>query len=380
MKPLKVVHLTSGHTAFDVRIFHKECRTLARAGLSVTIVGCHDADSVVDRIQIKAIPWEEQRLARITRNVWRVYREALRLDADVYHFHDLELIPVGLLLRAAGKQVIYDVHEDVPKDILSKYYLPAWSRGLLSRLVAGVQSTASRRFSAVVAVTPSIASRFRGINRRTVIVRNFPCPEEWFLPQDFGDWESRGESVAYIGGVNAQRGICEMVHAMALLPESLPATLEIAGTELPQHVHPEKLRSHPGWARVRHHGYLKRAELGSLLSHVRAGLVVFHPKPNHWEAMPNKLFEYMGAGLPVIASDFPLWRQIIEGSRCGLLVDPLDPSSIAEAIKEILTHPGAAQEMGRRGREAVQREYNWQSQEPELVNLYWRLMQPQYAA
>lgn len=376
MTPAKIVHLTSAHPALDVRIFHKECRSLARAGNHVTIIGCHDSDLIVDQVRIKAVPTERRRLARMTRGIWRVYREALRQEADVYHFHDPELIPVGLLLRAAGKRVIYDVHEDVPKDILSKHYLPPWSRRLLASLVGGIQAAAARHFSAVVAVTPSIADRFRALNRRTFIIRNLPLPEEWASLQESSPWESRPAAVAYIGGVTAQRGIREMVHAMALLPADLQPTLEIAGNDLPPHVHPQELRSHPGWARVHHHGVLDRSGIIHLLGNVRAGLVLFHPKPNHWEAMPHKLFEYMGAGLPVIASDFPLWRQMIESSRCGILVDPLNTSVIAAAIRHVLTHPDEAQEMGRRGREAVLSQYNWDTQEPELINLYTRVMEP----
>ena len=374
METAKVVHLTSAHPALDLRIFHKECRTLARAGFRVTIIGRHATDSVVDGVQIKAIPAEKRRLARMTRLVWRVYREALRQNADLYHFHDPELIPVGLLLRAAGKRVIYDVHEDVPKDILSKYYLPGWSRHLLSWAVRQVQSVSCRHFSAIVAVTPTIAERFRAINDRTVTVHNFPYIQEFV--KEGAPWEERLPAVAYIGGITAQRGIREMVLAMALLPKWLPATLEMAGNRVPEHAHPEELYRHPGWARVRHHGTLDRKGVFDLLSRVRAGLVLFHPKPNHREAMPHKLFEYMGAGLPVIASDFPFWRQMFGGTGCAIFVDPLDPTAIAGAIEYVLTHPHEAARMGKQGQAAVLNRYNWETEERELVNLYSGLVEP----
>lgn len=372
----KVAHLTSAHSAVDIRIFHKEARTLARNGWHVTVVGHHPADSVIDQVHIKAIPSEEKRIARMTRTVWRVYREALRAEADIYHFHDPELIPVGLLLRAAGKKVIYDVHEDVPKDILSKFYLPLWSRKIISWSAGELQNLSSRHFSAIVAVTPSIAARFRAINCRTVIVRNFPYSEELARAETNSPWESRPPVMAYIGGITDQRGIREMVHAMALLPDSLGATLEIAGNEIPEHAHPQELYAHPGWARVKHLGILRRDGIARLLSRSRAGLVLFHPKPNHWESMPTKLFEYMSAGLPVVASDFPLWREIVAGSGCGILVNPLDPPQIAKALEYLLTHPSEAQEMGRRGQQAALQNYNWESQEPELLNLYSALMSP----
>src|SRR5580698_7581609 len=128
----KVVHMTSVHTPFDPRIFHKECRSLARAGFDVTVIGTNWQDGEKDQVMVKSVLGNPSRLSRMTHTVWRIYKEAKKQKADVYHFHDPELIPIGLLLRADGKSVIYDIHEDMPKEILSKHYLPRWSRGLVS--------------------------------------------------------------------------------------------------------------------------------------------------------------------------------------------------------------------------------------------------------
>lgn len=365
--------MTSVHSATDPRIFHKECRSLARAGFAVTVIGPNAADSVTDAVNIKAIPREPVRIARMTRSVWRVLDEALKQQGDVYHFHDPELIPVGLLLRARGKQVIYDIHEDLPKDILSKSYLPAWSRAAISRLMQRVESAACSRFSALVVVTPSIAGRFQSINRRTVIVHNYPYVRELIREEAMVPWDQRRQSITYVGGITVQRAIREMVFAMALLPERLSATLELAGTEIPVEADPENLRRNPGWARVHHHGFLDQPATFRILRHVRAGLVLFHPEPNHVEAMPQKIFEYMGAGLPIIASDFPLWRRIIGDAGCGIFVDPQNPREIAKAIEFVLTHPREAEEMGRRGQAAVVDRFNWDTEADKLVRLYLEL-------
>src|SRR5271163_2610143 len=150
MRRARVVHMTSVHGALDPRIFRKECRSLARAGFAVTIIGPHSGDVVADSVQIKAIKQAHSRLARMTRTVWHIYQEARKQDADVYHFHDPELIPVGLLLRARGKSVVYDVHEDLPRDILSKTYLPSWSRDTVSWLMDRCEAMACGHFSALV--------------------------------------------------------------------------------------------------------------------------------------------------------------------------------------------------------------------------------------
>lgn len=343
---------------------------MARAGFDVTVIGPHAVDATVDDVRIKSIPQDGRRVLRMTRTAWRAYQAAHREDADIYHFHDPELLPVGWLLSARGKGVIYDVHEDLPKDVLSKLYLPTWSRSLVAWTVSRIEEALSGKFSAIVAVTPAIAERLGKTNPRTVIVHNYPCAEELLHQETLPPWDDRRHSVAYVGGITVQRAIREMVSAMALLPGALPATLELAGPELPQEADSDAIRRNPGWSRVRHHGFLDQPSTFRLLQSVRAGLVLFHPEPSHIESMPQKIFEYMGAGLPVIASDFPLWRKIIGGAGCGIFVDPQNPTQIASAIEYTLTHPREAEEMGRRGRMAVSDRFNWKFEANKLVNLY----------
>lgn len=370
MKPLKVVHMTSVHTPFDPRIFHKECRSLARAGFSVTVIGRDWQEGERDSVKVKSIPGDPSRFGRMTRTVWRVYEEARRQDADVYHFHDPELIPIGLLLRARGKSVIYDIHEDVPKDVLSKPYLPRWSRSLVSWLVDVLERTACCRFSGLVVVTPSIARRFSPMNRHTIIVHNYPYVRELIRDGESVPWESRRQSVAYVGGLSVIRAIREMVYAMSYLPESLPAQLELAGPEAKGEDNLTELSRHPGWARVKHHGFIDQRSTFKILQNVRAGLVLFHPEPNHVEALPQKIFEYMGAGLPVIASDFPFWRKILGESGCGIFVDPRNPWEISKAIEYVLANPREAEEMGRRGQAAVLQNFNWDTEAEKLIQFY----------
>jgi glycosyltransferase involved in cell wall biosynthesis len=378
VKPIKVVHLSSDHVAFDTRIFQKECKSLAREGYDVTFVVPHVTDVVVENVQIRALPKPRGRLSRMTTTVRNVFREARQHPAEIYHFHDFVLIPVALLLRAGGKKVIYDVHEDVPRGVLSKDYIPRWLRKPIGWLVEYMEDAASICFSGLVAATPTIAERFKFLNDRTVVIHNFPLLQELAPPTQIS-WGQRTSSIAYVGGISPGRGIRELITAMDLLPDRLNVKLKLAGHFLPASLEDEMARL-PGWTRVEVLGLLNRETVAKTLGCVRAGLVTFLPEPNHIRSMPNKLFEYMSAGIPVIASDFLLWREIIQGAGCGLLVNPLNPRAIARAIEYVLTHHEEAEAMGRRGRKAVENHYNWAREERKLLQLYADLVKPSCAA
>ncbi len=368
----KVCVMTSAHPAFDVRIFHKQCKSLAQAGYEVTLIAPGSERVIRDGVRMEPMPAWSSRASRMVRGAWMMYRKALRQEADVYHFHDPELIPVGLLLRLAGRRVIYDVHEDLPSTISYKPYVPRYLRWLVSRVAAVIEALSSRWFTAIVIANPTGAGRFRARNNQVMVVSNYPRIEEIGCSRDGGAAAGDG-ALLYVGArITRARGAREMVQAMGLLPSSIPLQLKLAGGWDPPELRVE-LSVIPGWERVNFLGWLGREELAQVLHQARAGLVVLHPEPNYLTAQPVKLFEYMCAGLPVIASDFPVNREVIEGARCGLLVNPLDPEEIACAIQYLWTYPQQAAEMGRRGQQAVRERFNWANEERALLELYGRL-------
>ncbi|MDN5332056.1 MAG: hypothetical protein PWP45_1281 [Tepidanaerobacteraceae bacterium] len=366
----KIVHLTSVHKPNDTRIFIKECKTLQKKFGEVILIAPHDKNEVIDGIKIYPVPKPKNRKERMLKTIWRVYKYALSLNADIYHFHDPELIPIGLLLKARGKKVIYDVHEDVPKQILNKYWIPAYLRKIVSELTALLEKISANVFDGIVAATPSIAKRFP--DKKTVVVQNFPIINE-LVSEKHIEYGQRPNNIVYIGGIAEIRGIKEMVQAVEFLPDYLNAKLVLAGNFTPPSLE-EKIKNLSGWKYVEFKGWVSRREASYLLGSARVGLVLFHPVPNHIEAQPNKLFEYMSAGIPVVASDFPLWREIIKDADCGILVDPLNPEAIADAIKWLLEHPKDAEEMGRKGREAIIKKYNWESEAKKLIIFYEKLL------
>ncbi|MCY2990960.1 MAG: glycosyltransferase family 4 protein [Planctomycetota bacterium] len=373
---MKVVHMTSVHRWNDMRIQAKMCRSLARAGHEVhLVVPREDGPPVeqLDGVWLHAVPCPRGRCQRLTQTVLRVWRRAQAIPADVYHFHDPELIPAGLGLKLLGRRVVYDMHEDLPKDILDKDWIPRWLRGSVAWNSAAVERLASRCLDGMVAATPSIGQRFPA--GHTVVVQNFPILDELSGGVSV-PFAQRPPWVAYVGGITRIRGLGEVVSAMGQLPSSLAPQLVLAGEISPEKFETE-LRQRDTANRVSFRGWQGRRDVAELLAQACAGVVTYLPVANHLEAQPNKLFEYMSAGLPVIASDFPLWRQIVTTAECGLLVDPEDPSAIAEAICWLLEHRDQAQELGRRGQQAVCQQYHWEPEAQALMNFYERVVRGQ---
>ncbi len=366
--------LTTVHPRGDTRIFVKEVNTLATSlPIEISYIvadGLGGNSDAAPNIAIHDLgKLSGGHLARALRGTRRSFRLLRQLKPSIVHFHDPELIPLGLVLKVLGHKIIYDVHEDLPRQISSKLWIPALLRKPTALAVSAFEWAAAKSFDAIVAATPRIADRFPA--HKTAIVQNFPIASELHLGGGRSP-PSDPPRFAYVGGLARARGCCEIVEAMALLNQTHPAKLLMAGTFLPETFRGE-LSARAGWQHVEYLGHLSREGVRETLGAARAGLVTLYPEPNYIESYPVKLFEYMAAGLPVIASDFPLWRSIIEGAGCGLLADPQKPEQIAQHMRWILDHPTEAASMGARGRAAVEKIYNWDREAVKLVGVYERV-------
>jgi glycosyltransferase involved in cell wall biosynthesis len=362
---MRVAHLTSAHPRDDIRIFHKECRSLVAAGHDVILVVADGlADDTRGGVRIVDVGRAHGRWDRIFRATKRVRDKAIDLDADVYHVHDPELLPVALLLKKRRKRVVFDAHEDFPKQILGKHYLHPAVRRLLSAVVAVYERYVCALLDGVIAATPNIRDKFLRINTNTIDINNYPMTGEL---DGSVPWDAKADEVCYVGSIASIRGIKEVVAAMAMTRAGVK--LNLVGAFAEPLVEAD-VRTHPGWARVNEHGTMDRSGVRDVLARSRAGIVTFHPLPNHVDAQPNKMFEYMSASVPVIASHFPLWRAIVEGNECGLCVDPLDPGGLAAAIDRLVGDAELAMRMGANGRRAVEERFNWAAEELKLSRFY----------
>lgn len=362
---MHLAHLSSVHPRNDTRIFIKQCRSLVSHGYEVTLVVADDkGDERKDGVMIVDVGRLSGRFSRMLKTTQRVFNKAVALDADIYHLHDPELIPSGLKLKRLGKKVIFDSHEDVPKQLLGKPYLGPMSSLVLSKVIGYYERFACQQFDGIIAATPFIRDKFLLINPHTVNVNNFPLIGELDAAVP---WGKKHDEICYVGGISTIRGVKETVRAFDLLQSS--ARLNLGGSFSEPALEAE-VKTYPGWTRVNALGFLDRTGVRNVLGRSVAGLVTLHPVINYLDALPVKMFEYMAAGIPVIASNFPLWREIVEGNRCGLCVDPLDPKAIAAAIDYLVMNPEIAKGMGENGRTAIREQYNWSAQATRLTEFY----------
>lgn len=364
---MKILHLAPVHARHDTRVFLKMCRGLAARGHEVILVTADGAgDEIKESVRIVDIGAAPGRLARMMKWPARAFEVAGAIGADLYHVHDPELLPGAVRLKRTGARVIFDSHEDIPADIASKPYLPAIARPPIAGVFDAYQHYALPKLDAVIGATPVITSKLRRMGCRAVNINNYPLLEELAAGLSSG---TRKREIAYIGDITSIRGLRPLIAAMELTDAvrlNLGGTISEAGLY-------DDLAAAPGWTRTDFHGRMDRQAVKAALARSIAGVVTFMPAPNHLDAQPNKLFEYMSASLPVIASHFPLWKEIVEGNECGICVDPANPAAIATAINRLAANPDEVERMGENGRRAVVDRYNWEHEEQALLSLYAEL-------
>lgn len=365
---MKIVVMTSVHPRYDTRIFIKECQTLAKHYDVSLVVADGKGDEIKNGVHIyDAGLRESSRIKRGTQTVKAIYEKALSLNGDIYHFHDPELLKTVSKLKKHGKKVIYDVHEDVEVDILTKEWIPKSLRKFISKSFWMYECKQAKKVDAVLTATPYICDKFKKINPNTIDINNYPILSE--LYSEKLDWSMKKDQVCYVGGLSVVRGIKEIVIAA----NALGLIRLVIGGQFDTHVLEQEVKSESS-VNVQYLGFLDRPQVAETYKNSVAGLVTLHPILNYLDSLPVKMFEYMSAGIPVIASNFPLWRDIIEGNQCGLCVDPLDPQQIATAIATLVQDKALAQQLGDNGRRAVEEKYNWSIEAEKLLSLYRGLL------
>lgn len=365
----KVCIVTTVHPVFDIRIFQKEAKTLLANGFDVTLIIQHTRNEVVNGIKIIALPLAKNRFYRFLLGKL-AYKLALSCAADIYHFHDPELIPWMLKLKKKTKaKIIYDVHENVKKDILSKMWIPGFIRKPISFLFDWYEKWTAKKMNYIIAATPDIANSFH--QKNVVQIRNYPIITDNSLNVNQHNGSQRIELI-YVGALTKIKGIREIVEATQQINQKYCVHLKLIGV-FSEKDFEQEINKIIDCDKIEILGFKSQDAVYLEMRKADIGLVCFWPEPNHIEAMPNKIFEYMSVGLPIIASRFPLWLEIIEKGGCGLTVDPLNSREISEAIEYLIEHPEERKEMGDKGKKLVMAQYNWDNESRKLLEVYRNL-------
>jgi glycosyltransferase involved in cell wall biosynthesis len=365
--------MTTVHYPFDTRIFYKEALSLQNAGYNIVLVAPHNKNETVAGIRIISLKNIKNRFLRMLISPLAAYKKAKFENADIYHIHDPELLPAGRLLKRHGKTVIYDMHENLPKQILHKWWIKPYLRKCLA-LLASMSEKCLLSGIPVIFAEHSYKKDYLWINNYTTIL-NMPL-KEWLNPSKKDDNFAGRITIGYMGKVSRIRGSEITIEALAALRHrGIEIKFECIGYA--ENTHKEKLlelcRKYSLHG-ITFHGHMPATKGWNIIGQCDICLALLHPIPNYIESYPTKLFEYMSLGIPVIASNFPLWREIIESNNCGICVNPLNPEEISEAIDKLASNPDLAAKMGRNGRRAVEERYNWRNEEKKLYEFYEKLL------
>lgn len=360
-----VTHVSSVHPWTDNRVHYRECVSLAESGFDVTLIAV-DAPVEGHKTQVKLVLLPRRRRAkRMIISSAQAIVLALLTRAAVIHLHDPELVPYIPLLRAAGRKVVYDAHEDLPDQIFNKPYIPKRLLAITRVLCKAVLRVA-KTSDLIVCATDKIAEPFQ--DQAHAVIRNYPR----LRPEEQDDRQTpvleRPNSVVYVGAITEAR--CAQVMVNSCDSNSFPDdwTFQLAGKASEELL--KTLKTRAGWRRVEFHGVIPPSAARDLLLHAKIGLVVLEDNDAHRAAFPAKMFEYFAAGVPVIASDFPLWRKILVDRSCGLVVDPTSPDQIAAAIRRYAETPALLEEHSRNARRLALEVFNWESESRHLVDSY----------
>lgn len=363
---MKICHVTSVHPAKDGRIFYKECCSLSKAGYDVYEIAPNVSDEICNDVKICGVTVPVNRWKRFLLGKKAVCRKCLEINADVYHFHDPELMPIGYKLKKKyGKKIIFDSHEDVPAQILTKEWVPKFLRSPLSKLYAFYERSLFKYYDLLISVTPTLTSRLKIINSSTFQLTNYPILNT-NMQVDIREW---GDSICCAGSIAPQR----LQHNMIKALEGVEGiTLNLAGRYNDKYM--QYLKSLPAWYKVYYAGILSFEDVIKFTAKSSVGIIINDYYPNAGYKIGSlgviKLFEFMQIGLPVICTDFTLWKEIIDKWQCGICVSPHDIEAIRNAIIYLVQNKDMAKRMGDNGRRAVMKEYNWKTQEAILLQAY----------
>lgn len=363
----RVCHITSAHGRYDTRIFQKECKSLAKEGYEVYLL-VNDEKKSEEKEKVRIISTgflPKNRLERFFKSHRKIMKMALKIDADIYHFHDPDLLFLGLRLKKKGKIVIFDSHENVREDIKDKEYMSQFVRRIVAGLYSIYEGYILKYLDAVIGVDPQQMILLNRIGNNATLITNYPE-----LIKVNQEKENDKKGICFAGGINAYWSHKEILDIL----DKVNVQYRLCGSVEDSYI--EDLKKHRNWKYVDYKGLINHEDILGFLESSIAGMALskkLHNSSPKGTLGNTKIFEYMRAGIPVILTDFPLWKKIIKKYNCGIAVDINNEEEIINAIQFVCNNSREAIMMGENGRKAHLEVFNWETQIPALMNLYKKL-------
>lgn len=372
---MKICHMTSGHKNTDTRIFQKECSSLAKKDNYEVYLVTQGESRDENGVHIIGTGGKAtSRLKRMLFMTKKVYKKSLEVDADIYHLHDPELLPYALRLKKRGKIVIFDSHEDYSVLMLEKKYIPSLLRKPVQYIFNIYQNKVLKKLDAIVGVTPHYIEKFKKINPKTVLVTNYPIVKKETESMEKQNYSEKKENILVFAGGISEYWSHEII--ISVLDRCKDVQYKMMGIGRKDYL--ESLKKIKGYDKVVYLGKIPFDEVKKELENATIGLAIaqYNNNTNYKTGTlgNTKLFEEMLAEIPVICTDFILWKDIVEKYQCGICVNPYNMDEIEAAVKWLVNNPEKARKMGKNGKRAVVEEFNWERQEIKLFELYEQMV------
>jgi len=363
---MKIVHIAYEHNSNDVRIYRKECVSLSKRGNEVFYITSNkNYQEPVNDINVKKIiiNLRGKKKIRLIHYYKDLFNILIDMDADIYHFHENTLLPVIKKIKRRGKRVIYDMHES-PIELMDTNNVKVWRR-LFLNLLAKYENSVLKCVDSVITVTPQYVEYAKKFNSTSLLITNYPIMKTTEEIHSFNN-----NNICFAGTISPNWHQKEIIKALEKLSN---VEFLLAGSIEKDYL--EELQRMPSWENVVFSGVIPFDQVKDLYKNSIAGIALFKSGdiPEEGTLGNTKLFEYMSEGLPVICTNYPLWKEVIEENNCGLCIDPDNVSEITDAIEYIMDNKNIARKMGENGRKAIERYYNWSKEEKKLFKLYDRM-------
>lgn len=358
--------VTGLYSRSDSLMIYRQGKSLVHAGYKVTYVVCDELpDEIKEGIHIVSTGYKPSgRINRILSTKRIIKRYIDKVDADVYQISDPELMGLVGYVKRKNKKVVFNLREYYPDLLKRKSYIPGFLKKTISTLYASLMTKHLKRYDAVFAVADWMYEMLKtrhGVTN-SYLLTNFPIINNNFVLSK-KEYMQRENVVCYIGTIYARSHQEKIFDALTTIPT---AKYLLAG-RFEDDVN--YVENHPYWSKVEFINGFPRCEMEKIMSRATISNTLrdFMGRDGSYGVI--KIFESMEQALPVLLSDVPLHRHIVEKYKCGLCVEPKDASAIASAIQYLIENKEEAYEMGQRGREAVLKEYNWQKQAEKYIDV-----------